>query len=782
MKRRLLLLLFLSIYATQMCMMMAQQISGRVADEKSHPLPYVSVILRQAEDYAFVGGVAADKNGAFSIPAKEGIEYRLYISYVGYLPRELNCLTGNVGTITLQENTTMLDEVSVVASRTQHNATGYTVNLQSSDIVKGKQTADMLTFLPGVSVENGAYKINGLPVSQIYVDGVKLSSLAELSNLPADMIEKVKVNYLASLRQNASELGGTIEISLRQPPKGGYYGALTADATLFPSYGFSNESIGGIIYYRYKDLSLYDNLSVDFNQPQETSRQTIWNPSTDLRTEIDEETKHIGHTISNRLSLSQQWTNRMSLGGSYYLASNYLRASSSSALQNAAALQSAIIGRTRLMDQEGTLKFSTPLNQRGASLDATADYFHRHTNNNTNYTAASSIEDISHISKVKSSLDMYKLAVDITYPQSQTLIWKYGASAQYITSDYRPQVNSMEGADRFPTSVAATNTSGFTPLAYISAMGMWWKIRYSAGLNWQLNRISYHLRDSQEKSLNTQWGINPSVQMMMPLDAQGKYALMLNYKRALDDIPYAAISSTVRWTDAYNYTVGNPKLKSPTTDMVMAGISMFGNLLNLTAIYAHAQDQIYWETFQSKAAPNIFYTSPINLSSANVYGVGAEMNWRAIQQWSMKLSGRLEIHPENITLGGIHYGNTNLRQYYAMYNSLYFGHGWGGMLSLMCEPTYTTYDRTYHTVYNVGGQIYKSLLHDALRLSLTFDAFGQRRKYDRRANGTTVSYDYTTPVQNVGISLVWNFSGGKSVNVNAVEQGTQNFKEIKDVR
>ena len=32
------------------------------------------------------------------------------------------------------------------------------------------------------------------------------------------------------------------------------------------------------------------------------------------------------------------------------------------------------------------------------------------------------------------------------------------------------------------------------------------------------------------------------------------------------------------------------------------------------------------------------------------------------------------------------------------------------------------------------------------------------------------------------ISLVWRLSGGKSVNVNAVENGPQSFKEVKDIR
>ena len=680
MQKRVLILLLCAVNLIQL---MAQNISGKVVDEQKNPLPFVSVILRNANDSAWVGGVATNKDGSFAIPAKDGVRYVLSLSYTGYKPIDRKCGTGNVGTIVMQENATMLSEVSVVASRTRHNADGYTVNLRSAAIVKGKQSADMLAFLPGVTVENGTYKINGLPVSQIYVDGVKLSSLDELKNLPADMVDKVKVNYLAGINQNAAEMGGTIEISLRQPPKGGYYGALTADATLFPSYGFSDENLGGIIYYRHKDLSVYNNLSLNFNQPQETSRQTIWSQSADLRTELDEETKHSGHTLSNRLSLTQQLNNISSLGGSYYIASNRLRTTSATMGRDADALQSAITAKRGYTDQEATLKYTTALNQRGKSLEATADYFNRRADNNTDFSNGGNLPTLS---TDKSGLDMYKVSADITAPHSQTLVWKYGASVQYITSDFTPELGSGNASNRFPTSAVATHTNGFTPLAYISAMGMFWKFQYNAGINWQLNRIEYKAAGDPGKSTCTQWGVNPTLQMMMPLDSKGRYALMLNYKRTLDDIPYAAISSTIRWTDPYNYTVGNPDLKSPTTNMVMGGLSMFGNLLNFTAIYAHANDNIYWETKQSPAAADVFYTTPINFPGTSLFGLGSEINWRALRQWTMKLSGRLEVHPENITLGGVYYGKTNLRQYYTMYNSFSFNRGWGGMLNLMSRP------------------------------------------------------------------------------------------------
>ena len=230
MKRYLLLIL---LCVCSMCRMMAQDmISGKVVDENRNPLPYVSVVLQHVQDSSYVCGVTSDTEGVFRLPVQPDREYALLVSYIGYTTVRKTCKAGNLGTIMMKKDALMLEEVNVIASRIRHNANGYTVNLRSSDIVKGKQSADALAFLPGITKEDNSYKINGLPVSEIYVDGIKLANMDELKNLPADMIERVKVNYLAGSNQNAALTGGTIDISLRQPPQGGYYGSLSGGATL----------------------------------------------------------------------------------------------------------------------------------------------------------------------------------------------------------------------------------------------------------------------------------------------------------------------------------------------------------------------------------------------------------------------------------------------------------------------------------------------------------------------------------------------------------------------
>lgn len=664
-----------------------------------------------------------------------------------------------------------LQDVTVVASRTTNTPEGYTTTLRGTDIVKGKPAADVLPFLPNISRESGNFKINGLAVSEIYVDGVKLSDLSELDNIPGEMIDKVQVQYLAGADQNAALSGGTIRITLCRPPEGGFYGSVTANADWYRSCGFGNEGVGGMFNYRYKNLSVYDNLYVGASKLEENAEQ--WQTGPDLQNFITETTKSKGIDFRNRLSLTQQFNSGAQLGGSYLVSMHRPRPTSFSMSDN---MVSAIDKRINTIAQEGTLKFSLPLNKRGAAMELIADYFNRSSNEHADYSMESNVVGATYD---KSNLNLWKFKADFLYPRSRRLSWKFGASVQWISSIFTPSA-TLEN-DRFNVSDIPTETTGVTPIVYAAAQGMFWKLRYSAGINWQLNRISYENRDAGVMNHNTQWAINPTIQIMMPFGSKMNHALMLSYKKTLSDIPYSAISSVINWDNAYSYTVGNPDLKAQSADMVMVGLSLLKNKINITALYAHSHDRIYWETFQSEEDREVFYTKPVNISGQSVWGFGMEWIEAPLGWWKFKLSGRIEITPENTTIANIHYGKTRIKEYFYFNNNFRFTNGWGGMVNVNFEPTYRTLDRTYHAVYNVNGQIYKSFLNDNLQIAVDFTPIGNRRKLDRYAGMNKVSYKYTTPVQYVGLSFTWNFSGGRQVNVNVVD-GIQDYHETKDNR
>ena len=316
-----------------------------------------------------------------------------------------------------------------------------------------------------------------------------------------------------------------------------------------------------------------------------------------------------------------------------------------------------------------------------------------------------------------------------------------------------------------------------TGIVYASARALIKRFILNVGLNWQYNHIQY--KQANDKSKNIQNALNPNIQFMMPFGNRNHHAFSLSYKRTLADIPYAAISSAVTWSNAYNYTLGNANLKAPKSDMVMALLALKDRKVNLSLIYGHSRDRIYWQTFQDAENPNVFYTMPINLGGQHMIGMGAEWIEKPIKWWQFKLSGRIEITPENLTLNNVRYSKTRLKQNYAFSNNFQINPTTGATLSATVEPTFRTYDRTYHSVYSVDLSSYKTFLRNRLQLALDITALGNRRTIDRHIAGVLLSNKYTSPIRYVGLSITWRFSGGKQRNVDVVD-GIQDYKEVED--
>ncbi len=496
----------------------------------------------------------------------------------------------------LAQETKQLNEVVILASRTINKSDGYVTNLKGMNIIKGKPAVAVLSFLPNISHEDGMFKINGLAASEIYIDGVKLSDISELDKIPGETIEKIEVKYLAGADHNAALSGGVIMITLRRPSKGGFYGSVMGNTEWYRSSGFGNENLGILVNGRYKDLSVYDNIDFGHKRTKETSEQ--WQTESDMQSYLSNSLMSSSCNFRNRISLTQQFKSGAQLGGSYlYTSSNPSPTSTTFGNDE----WSSISEKMKSHLHEGTIKFSMPLNKRGSSAELTVDYLNKYSKNNSLYY----IEERKTGDVVENSnLNLWKFNADFSYPHSRSLAFKFGASAQLISSSYSPSVNKI--SNRFNMSTMATQTSGVTPIVYVMAQGKMSKFRYSAGINWQLNHINFSDRTSNVDDQNTQWSINPTIQCMMPFGKNKAHNLILSYKRTMSDIPYSAISSAITWKDSYNYSIGNTNLKSPSSDIIMAGLSMFRNKVTLTALYAYSHNRIYWQTFHNGENADIF--------------------------------------------------------------------------------------------------------------------------------------------------------------------------------
>lgn len=767
-------ILFLVIMLSFNGIMHAQEVEGYVLDNQGKPVELASVAILTT-DSTLVGGCITTVGGQFKvkIPDKNKI-VMVRVSHMSYGNAfQTKQVDNNPMKITLFPKAVGLNEITVSASRIVQNTMGYSVNLTDSPILKGKKTADALIFLPGITKENGVININGLSVSEIYVNGIKITSLEELNKFPANMIGSVKVDYLAGSNINASTGGGVINISLRKIADRNYYGSLSAEGTAHKGNGIEEESLGGTIYYRYKNLHIYDNLSLPWYQYKETGKQFLYNKLSGIEKQSCERDYNRGYNFSNRLSLTQQLNKQSSLSFSYYISANHNHSHLNTYDDDN---DTNIRTYKRVVEQEVTTKYLTPLGKSKILVDLTIDYYNRHANTATNYLGNSAESERT---TDKQNNNLWKTSLDFTHPIGRNLL-TYGGAVQFVNQQFTPiVVNNM--TDEFFVSNSRTKAKGFTPYVYVQLAGAFKKFKYSFGVNWQMNHISYSDDKSSVISKNIQRELSPSISLMAPLNKNGSSIFRFAFKHILENIPYSAISTTIRWSNASNYSVGNPYLKAPTNDMLMASFSFFKDLFRVTGIYMHSNNNIYWQTENSSENKNYVYTRPVNLDGINVYGMSAELNLHPLKNWMIKAMGKLELHAEDITLDGIRYDKNRFRQYYTLYNSFNFPSGWGGMLNVMVEPTFRNLDRVYYTVYNVTGNIYKELFKDKLELGLSFGLAGKGRKYSRQTNLFKTTYDNTTAVPYIGLSLKWNFEKGNHSTIKKIT-GNQEYNEIKDIR
>ncbi|MBO3099747.1 carboxypeptidase-like regulatory domain-containing protein [Gelidibacter pelagius] len=141
--------------------------NGSIIDVKGEPISYANIVFVNLKTEEKVGTISSEDDGKFSIELSSG-EYILEVSVLGYskyIKRYSLTLDIKLPDIVLRDQNQQLDEVMIkaeISKNIEHTATSIMVNIQNDSLFKQISTADVLSLLPGVQIdEDGGVKLQG---------------------------------------------------------------------------------------------------------------------------------------------------------------------------------------------------------------------------------------------------------------------------------------------------------------------------------------------------------------------------------------------------------------------------------------------------------------------------------------------------------------------------------------------------------------------------------------------------------------------------------------------
>ena len=254
MKFKLLLLLVLLIPVTAS----GKAVTGRLVDSENQPIMYANIVLMS--DSSYIKGTTTDESGLFFFADNQSAN-NVKISKAGFEDLEsVITISGDLGTIVLNEAGIMLEEVTVngILPKTQIKGNTIVTKVQNSVLAKMGNAYDVLTHTPMVTGINGELNVFGRGIPTVYINGREIHDLSELQQLKSEDMQLVELisNPGASY---SSEINSVIKIKTLAP-KGEGFGVDVNETLSIWEYARNTFELN--MRYRHNRMEVFGNMDV----------------------------------------------------------------------------------------------------------------------------------------------------------------------------------------------------------------------------------------------------------------------------------------------------------------------------------------------------------------------------------------------------------------------------------------------------------------------------------------------------------------------------------------
>lgn len=629
-------------------------ITGKIVEKTSKlPLEYATVTFKNTKNPKQIFGGITDNKGDYTVDVIPGV-YDITLEFISFKPtaitqKQLNQAT-NLGTTSLEEDATQLNEVVIRAEKTtvEIKLDKKVYNVGQDMMVKGGTASDVLDNVPSVTVDaEGNVALRGNDNVKILIDGRPSNAINiadALKSIPADALDKVEVITNPSARYNAEGGGGIINIVLKKGKNLGLNGTAVLSTGYPESYGGT-----GNINFKSKEFNLFTTQGYNYrnNPGRAFTNSRYLNADNSTKDYMNESRENERLNKSYNATLGMDWY--LSKSTTWTNTFNYRKSSGDNrddVFQNFYDVNRDYISTTNRVNNEDSksqnVEFTTNLTKNfkkeGHKLTIDGSFS---TNDDKNLALINETSTANTAINIDETLNNQKqsrnsIQTDYVLPLGKGSQFEAGYRGDFSvnTTDYAVNRNGVPNSDY-------TNTLEYKEKVNALYSQYGFKVnKFSTllGLRWEDSDIDVNqlvTADFTNKKYNNFF---PSAFLTYEItdrsSASISYSRRIQRPRGRQLNPFNNLSSNV------NIFVGNPDLNPAFTNSIDLGyIKRWDKLTFNTSLYGNKTTDVFQQVRKQTGTladgTPVITTTPINLATEFRSGFEFTLNYSPYKWWKL---------------------------------------------------------------------------------------------------------------------------------------------------
>ena len=577
--------LFLIVMSLGTMFASANNFSGKVVDENGEVVEFATVSLLNANDSTFICGTTTSADGSFSL-SNNSHNAIIRITYIGFKPFFVNA-SGDIGTVALTPEESMLSEVAVTASRPVYKLTteGIKTDVDGTLLSMVGTAKAVLENLPGVQKTGEGVEVFGKGAPLIYVNGRQIYNKEELDQIQSESIKSVELITNPGSKYKAN-VGSVILIKTKRNQGEGF--SFIAQASYFQSNN-TDADLGANWNYRNRGLDVFGTFWFDWDNNYEQDDITM-----DSKTDEDWFIKEYSHfdkrirSLFSAVGVNYTFNDENSAGFRYYTKTMFHNAMSGTYTADVTDNGEFYDHLDNKMGDNTKWNMPHSLNVYyigkvgKTSIDFNTDYLYhkirKHSwNEETSLTQESRLVTSDGMVRVQ----FWAAKLNLSWP-----LWggKFLLGGEYDnTRRDEEYVNPEHIVPSSEIDQRESIYSFFTEYTHPLPFG-----QMRLGLRNENDNSDYY---NQGIRIDEQSRVYHHLFPSAGLSARaGKVQLMANYSRKIQRPSYRQLSGAVTYENRFSWDTGNPFLRPTIIDQ--ASVTAMWKWMNVSLEYDHNKDVI----------------------------------------------------------------------------------------------------------------------------------------------------------------------------------------------